>query len=236
MPRPPGHGSGFEPRRQEIIDIAASLFARRGYAATGITDICTAVGLARGALYYYIGSKEKLLVEIQEAVLGPLLAAARPIVEAPASPAVRIRLVSEALLDTIVRRLDHIWVYEHDYRQLSPKNREAVVARRHAFESIVVELLAEAVEAGQFRPIDLQLGMLQFLNLHNHTYKWVRSDGRWSVAHLSAEYCSTIFRAFAADGFDPSTVEAETDRFRREHPEFDLTPQLTSLPEPAPSG
>ncbi|MDN5913671.1 MAG: TetR/AcrR family transcriptional regulator [Pseudonocardia sp.] len=233
MPRPPGHGSGFEPRRQEIISISAALFARRGYAATSITDICEAVGLARGALYYYIGSKEKLLVEIQEAVLGPLLTMARPIVEAPTSPAVRMRLLSEVLLATIVRRLDHIWVYEHDYRQLSPTNREAVVARRRAFESIVVDLLSAAVEAGQFRPIDLQLGMLQFLNLHNHTYQWIRSDGRWSVSRLSAEYCSTLFRAFAADGFDPSRVEEDTDRFRREHPEFDLEPQPASTLDPA---
>lgn len=109
---------------------------------------------------------------------------------------------------------------------------EAVVARRRAFESIVVDLLSAAVEAGQFRPIDLQLGMLQFLNLHNHTYQWIRSDGRWSVSRLSAEYCSTLFRAFAADGFDPSLVEKDTDRFLREHPEFHLEPQ-PSIPDRA---
>lgn len=227
MPRPPGHGSGFEPRRQEIIGIAASLFAQRGYAATSITELCDAVGLARGALYYYIGSKEKLLVEIQEAVLGPLLAVARRIVGAPACPAVRLRLLSEVLLEIIVARLDHIWVYEHDYRQLSPQNREAVIAQRREFEGIVVELLAAAVEAGQFRSIDLRLGMLQFLNLHNHTYQWVRPDGRWPVSELAAEYCGTLFRGFAAADFDPATVEAATERFRREHPEVDLRPELS---------
>lgn len=223
MPRPPGHGRAFEPRRQEIISIAATLFAQRGYAATSITDICDAVGLARGALYYYIGSKENLLVEIQEAVLGPLLTVARRIVAAPAPPSVRLRLLSEVLLGIIVARLDHIWVYEHDYRQLSARNRETVVGQRHAFEEIVSGLIGAAVEAGEFRPIDLRLGMLQFLNLHNHTYQWVQPDGRWPVAHLAAEYCSTLFRGFAAPGFDPAAVEEEAERFRREHPELDLT-------------
>ena len=45
MARPPGHGASFEPRRREIVDRAAALFARRGYAATSITEICDAVGL-----------------------------------------------------------------------------------------------------------------------------------------------------------------------------------------------
>jgi AcrR family transcriptional regulator len=165
MPRP-GHGAAFEPRRREIIDQAAALFARRGCAATGITEICEAVGVARGALYYYVGSKEQLLVEIQSAVLTPLLESARRILALDASPPVRRRLLSEVLLDIIVRRLDHIWVYEHDYRQLSPENRGKVVAQRREFEQIIVALLKAAVDEGQFEDLDLQFEMLQFLNLH----------------------------------------------------------------------
>jgi len=219
MPRPPGHGSAFEPRRREIIDTAAELFARRGYAATGITEICEAVGLARGALYYYIGSKEQLLVEIQSAVLMPLLASARELVELDVAPVVRLRLVSELLLDMIVRRLDHIWVYEHDYRQLSPENQATLVAQRHEFENIVVVLLQAAVDAGEFRAMDVRLGMLQFLNMHNHTYQWIRPGSRWDAATLSAEYCATLFRGFAAPGYDPATLEERTARYRAEHPD-----------------
>ena len=219
MPRPPGHGSAFEPRRREIIDTAAELFARRGYAATGITEICEAVGLARGALYYYIGSKEQLLVEIQSAVLMPLLEAARELAALDVAPVVRLRLVSELLLDMIVRRLDHIWVYEHDYRQLSPANQATLVGQRHEFENIVVDLLQAAVDAGEFREMDVRLGMLQFLNLHNHTYQWIRPNSRWDAATLSVEYCETLFRGFAAAGFDPDTVEERTARFRAEHPD-----------------
>ncbi|RYF44809.1 MAG: TetR/AcrR family transcriptional regulator, partial [Comamonadaceae bacterium] len=52
MARPPGHGPSYEVKRQEIIDLAAGLFAKKGYAATGIVEIGEAVGLAKGALYY----------------------------------------------------------------------------------------------------------------------------------------------------------------------------------------
>lgn len=210
MPRPPGHGRDFEPRRREIVDTAAALFARRGYAATSISEICTAVGLGRGALYYYIGSKEQLLVEIQSTVLVPLLDVARRIVELPASPAVRLRLISEALLGTIIQRLDHIWVYEHDYRQLPAEYQAALVQQRHEFEDLVAGLITAAIDDGQFRRRDPRLAMLQFLNLHNHTYQWIRPDGHWTAAELSTEYCATLFRGFASPSYEPDSLEADT--------------------------
>ncbi|MFF3149467.1 TetR/AcrR family transcriptional regulator, partial [Streptomyces sp. NPDC057927] len=127
MPRPPGHGPGFEVRRQKIIDVAASLFAEQGYAATSINDLGRAVGLAKGALYYYIVSKENLLIEIQSRVMRPLLSRARQIAELDEDPLLRLRLLSESLLTIIFRRLDHIWVYEHDYRSLSGDELETLL-------------------------------------------------------------------------------------------------------------
>ena len=43
-------------------DLAAVRHAprRRGYHATGITELCVANGLGKGALYHYIRSKEEL--------------------------------------------------------------------------------------------------------------------------------------------------------------------------------
>src|ERR1700733_13353454 len=94
MGRKPGHGPAWEGRRQDVIDLAAELFANKGYAGTGIAEIGRAVGLGTGALYYYIGSKENLLIEIQERVMQPLLALARRIAALDESPLLRLRLLS----------------------------------------------------------------------------------------------------------------------------------------------
>ncbi|WP_329260948.1 TetR/AcrR family transcriptional regulator [Streptomyces sp. NBC_01478] len=225
MPRPPGHGPGFEVRRQKIIDTAASLFAQQGYAATSINDLGRAVGLAKGALYYYIGSKENLLIEIQSRVLGPLLARAKEIAALDEVPLLRLRLLSESLLTIIFRRLDHIWVYEHDYRSLSGDELEIVLRQRADFEHLITGLLTEAVEEGSFRAVEPHLATLQFLNLHNHTYQWVRPGGSWDAAFLSGEYCSTLFRGFAASVGDLPDVEALATEFKRARPELPLDPE-----------
>jgi AcrR family transcriptional regulator len=231
MPRPPGHGPSFEIRRRQIVDIAAGLFARQGYAATSVNDLCEAVGLAKGALYYYIVSKEHLLVEIQSRVMSPLLARARQIAELEEEPLLRLRLMSESLLTIIFRRLDHIWVYEHDYRSLSGVELATLLGQRADFERLIADLLAEAVEQGLLRATGPRLATLQFLNLHNHTYQWLRPDGEWDAAFLSGEYCATLFRGFAAPGVVLPDVEEQVARFKRERPDRPLDPEAQWQPE-----
>lgn len=214
MPRPPGHGPGYEIKRQEIIDQAADLFARQGYAATGIAEIGQVAGLAKGALYYYIGSKENLLVEIQDRVLRPLLAAARRIAALEEDPVLRLRLLSQTLLELILARLDHIWVYEHDYRHLRGANRSRLLRQRREFEKIVQDLLIAAMDTGAFRKLDPRLAMLQFLNMHNHTYQWARPDGPWDAEFLSREYCATLISGFRNPGYDADDLEERVRAFR----------------------
>ncbi|MFI6338923.1 TetR/AcrR family transcriptional regulator [Streptomyces sp. NPDC050535] len=232
MPRPPGHGPDFEVRRQKIIDTAAELFALQGYAATSVNDLGRAVGLAKGALYYYIGSKENLLIEIQSRVMAPLLARARQIAAVDTDPLLRLRLLSESLLTIIFHRLDHIWVYEHDYRSLSGKELEILLGQRADFEHLITGLLTEAADQGSFRLAEPRLATLQFLNLHNHTYQWVKPGGRWDPAYLSREYCATLFRGFGASDSDLRDVEDRAATFGRDRPELPLDPEAAWEPAP----
>jgi AcrR family transcriptional regulator len=225
MPRPQGHGPGYEIKRQEIIDTAAELFAKQGYAATGIAEILEVTGMARGALYYYIESKENLLVEIQDRVMRPLLASVRRIAALDADPVLRLRMLSLTLLENILARLDHVWVYEHDYRTLRGTNRTRLLRQRREFENLVQDLLVAAMDAGSFRKLDPRLAMLQFLNMHNHTYQWVDPGGDWDADFLSREYCATLISGFASPTYDVSDLE---DRMR------EVLARRETAPEPVP--
>jgi AcrR family transcriptional regulator len=213
--RPSGSAARYDDRREEIIDRAAELFAVKGYAATGVHELGEAVGLGRGALYYYIQSKEHLLVAIQDRVLAPLLADGRRIADLGAPPLVRLRLLSEALLGLILTRREHIRVYEHDYPHLTGDNLVRVLEQRRQFEALVQGLIEEAITEGSLREMDPRLAALQFLNLHNHTYQWARTAVRhWSVPELSREYCRTLLHGMARDGGDLSALEDEVERHR----------------------
>lgn len=51
-------------RREQILSIATGLFRDKGFSATSMSDIASAVGMSKPALYYHFVSKEDLFVAI----------------------------------------------------------------------------------------------------------------------------------------------------------------------------
>lgn len=49
-----------EQTRQRIVDAATDLFARKGFHATSVADVASAVTLTKGALYHHFETKEDL--------------------------------------------------------------------------------------------------------------------------------------------------------------------------------
>lgn len=59
-------------RRQQILDHARDVFARRGYHAAKIEDIVLAAGIARGTFYLYFQDKRAIFEEIVDRVIAKL--------------------------------------------------------------------------------------------------------------------------------------------------------------------
>lgn len=53
-----------ETRRQQILRAATSVFARKGYRNTSVSDIIEAAGIARGTFYLYFQSKEEIFLAL----------------------------------------------------------------------------------------------------------------------------------------------------------------------------
>jgi AcrR family transcriptional regulator len=183
-------------RHDEIIDTAAALFSENGYAATGIAEIGEAVNLARGALYYYIGSKESLLVEIHNRVMDPLLREANVVVALDVDIAIRLRLLSEVLLRQILERPQHCWVFLHEYRALTGDHRIEFRKKRVVFENLITGVLVTGAEEGVFVMTDVRSTLLAFLGMHNYTYQWAHSL-TLDPEVLSTIYCEIFLRGIS---------------------------------------
>lgn len=62
MPRATAHEA--EETRRDILATALPIFAKRGFAATRVSDVASAMGVTRGAIYGHFGSKTDLFLEI----------------------------------------------------------------------------------------------------------------------------------------------------------------------------
>ena len=93
----------WKERRDAIVDTSATVFARRGYHATGIAELCEVNGFGKGAFYYYIGSKEELLAAIHDRVMDEVMVGADRVAEADGSPSQHLAMLGAEHLELLRR-------------------------------------------------------------------------------------------------------------------------------------
>jgi TetR/AcrR family transcriptional regulator, cholesterol catabolism regulator len=184
----------WEARRQAIIDTSARVFARQGYHATGIMELCAANDLGKGALYHYIGSKEGLLAAIHDRVMDEVMQGADRVAEAGGSPPAQLEMLGDELLDVIHRYPDHVWVFLHEFPALTNERAEQFRVRRRVYEERVEAVLQAGIDNGEFRDIDPRLTALAWLGMHNYTYLWLKPGGRVSARDVAKPFADIFIR------------------------------------------
>src|SRR5207253_7516979 len=178
----------WEARRLAIADTSAQVFARRGYHATGIAELCVANELGKGALYHYIGSKEELLAAIHDRVMDEVMLSADRVAQAGGSAAEQLTMLGDELLDVIARYPDHVWVFLHEFPALTGDRAEQFRRRRREFERRVEAILQAGIDAGEFRDVDVRLTTLAWLGMHNYTYLWLKAKGPRSARDVARSF------------------------------------------------
>ena len=143
------HGSE---RKQQLLDVAAKLFAERGYESTRVIDICREAGVAKGLFYWYFTDKEQLFKELVAAKSWELRLAQAEAIDASANPLVRIRQGVEASVrfTSQQRRLFSMWEVDNLDEAFAPIVREST--RLHAEDAS--RHIAAGIEQGLVRDDD----------------------------------------------------------------------------------
>jgi AcrR family transcriptional regulator len=184
----------WQARREAIVDASARVFARQGYHATGINELCDANELGKGALYHYIGSKEELLAAIHDRVMDEVMAGADRVAQSAASPPAQLAMLGDELLDVIHRYPDHVWVFLHEFPALTGERAAQFRDRRHAYERQVEDVLRRGVASGEFRDLDPWLTSRAWLGMHNYTYLWLKPGGDLSARDVAKPFAEIFLR------------------------------------------
>jgi AcrR family transcriptional regulator len=196
----PRRNPKWEARRETIIDTSAQVFAQRGYHATGLTELCAANGLGKGALYHYIRSKEDLLAAIHDRVMDEVMLGADRVAEAGGTPSAQLSMLGAELLDVIHRYPHHVWVFLHEFPALTGERAQQFRVRRREYERRVEAVLQAGIDAGEFRPVDARLTAFAWLGMHNYTYLWLKPGGRFSAREVAQPFADLFLHGLGTDG------------------------------------
>lgn len=176
-------------RKREILEIAAQLFAEKGYRGTSIRDIGAKAGVLGGSLYHHIKSKDALFIELHNAALDAAADRIGRAIAGDQNPWSRLERACITLVETQVDVNSLTFPLMNDFREVPESVRKQLIMRRDRFEDVFRQLvdalpLPSTVDRSIYRNL-----LLSQLNAVAH---WFR-PGRLSAADVGRQI-ALIFR------------------------------------------
>jgi AcrR family transcriptional regulator len=181
-------------RHDQILAVAARLFARKGVAATTVREIADEVGILSGSLYHHFDSKEAMVDEILAPYLKDLREAYKLVLSRTGDPRSKLRELVVASLQVADAHPHATEIYQSDVNYLSQFDRfgyltGAATQARKAW----LDVIGDGVKQGAFRA-DIDPGIIYRLMRDAIwlSVRWFKPTPRYPLTQF-AEDCTSLF-------------------------------------------
>lgn len=135
-------------RRKELIDAAESLFAKKGYEDTAVSDIVKKIKVGQGTFYHYFKSKEEILEAVAEKIAAPIAENVRKIEKGNEDPATKVNSILNSILEAGNSETGFMKLMHHKGNYLlHDKLEEALEAR---ISPSIAEVISKGMDEGVF--------------------------------------------------------------------------------------
>jgi AcrR family transcriptional regulator len=191
----------YDQRRAAIVDTAAELYARRGFAGASVADLAAALGTSKSLIYHYYPSKEYILFEVMDQHLRQLTGAADFVMAQALEPAEKLRELARAFMRLYVGAAARHKVLLNELDSLPTERRAEIVRRQRRLIGAVEGLLVEIQPKLRAQPQILRPTAMLFFGMINWTHTWFREDGPASAAEVADLAVDVTLKGLA--GFGP---------------------------------
>ena len=188
-------------RREELLELAAAMFAERGLRATTVRDIADAAGILSGSLYHHFSSKEEMVDEVLRSFLDWLFDRYQHIIDTEPNPLARLEGLFMASFDAIEHHHAEVVIYQDEAKRLSGQERFGYIDELNRRQrKMWVDLLNEGIEQGYFHPdIDVDLVYRFIRDTTWVSVRWYQPGGPLTAEQVGRQYLSIVLGGIAAD-------------------------------------
>ncbi|WP_036363257.1 TetR family transcriptional regulator KstR2 [Mycobacterium asiaticum] len=189
-------------RRDELLDLAAVMFAERGLRATTVRDIADGAGILSGSLYHHFASKEEMVDELLRGFLDWLFARYREIVEGNSNPLDRLKGLFMASFEAIEQRHAQVVIYQDEAQRLSSQPRFAYIEDLNKQQrQMWIDVINQGVAEGYFRP-DLDVDLV-YRFIRDTTWvsvRWYQPGGPLTAQQVGQQYLAIVLGGIQKEG------------------------------------
>ena len=189
-------------RRDEILAIAAELFAERGFAATTVREIADSAGILSGSLYHHFDSKESMVEELLRTFLEDITRAYRAVVASGDDPVQVLRTLVRLAFESIGARWATVSVMVNEYNLLISYPRFSFVQEMsEETERLWVDVIERGVRSGAFRGnLDPRMTYRFLRDAIWVSVRWYQPTGRDRPTDIADVYVGVLLDGIATDG------------------------------------
>jgi AcrR family transcriptional regulator len=189
-------------RRDELLELAATMFAERGLRATTVRDIADSAGILSGSLYHHFKSKEQMAEEVLRDFLDWLFARYQEIVDGETDPLTRVSGLFMVSFEAIEHRHAQVVIYQDEAKRLSSLPQFGFVDTRNREQrKMWVDVLKQGVAEGCFRP-DLDVDLV-YRFIRDTTWvsvRWYQPGGPLTAEQVGRQYLDIVLGGITAEG------------------------------------
>ena len=181
-------------RREQLLQIAAELFASKGFRNTTVRDIADAAGILSGSLYHHFDSKESMVDEILQTFQTELFAAYDEVIASDADARTKIERAVRLSFEAIDQHRYEVAIFQNDADFLGSFDRFGYLAERNAqSREVWMTLLNEGVRTGALRKdLNIELTYRFIRDTVWVAVRWYRPGGELSHTEVADQYLTIL--------------------------------------------
>ena len=193
-------GVGYRTKRatrsREIIRIAAQLFSEKSYHDVTMDEVASKVGVAKGTIYLYFDSKERLYLEILEHGFEAIESLIEREIEKSDPAPEKLKKVLKLIFKFYRQNLDVLRILSRDETHLIREHYEFTEHWRDRRIKLYEKILEKGVREGSFRQINTKLTALIIFGLVRSVMFFYETDK--SAEETAEEVFSVVDKGILA--------------------------------------
>ena len=186
-------------RREELLQIAAGLFADKGFKNTTVRDIADASGILSGSLYHHFDSKESMIDEILSTFQAELFGRYDQILGSSDDARAKLEQAVRVSFEAIDRHRHEVAIFQNEADYLGTFERFGYLAERNEqSRQVWMRLLTEGVESGALRSdLDVELVYRFIRDTVWVAVRWYRPGGTLAHEDVANQYLTILLDGIA---------------------------------------
>jgi len=187
-------------RRDELLQIAAGLFAERGYRNTTVRDIADAAGILSGSLYHHFDSKESMIDEIMQSFQAELFAGYDEILASKQPARDKLEAAVRLSFEAVHTHHAEVAIFQNEAARLGELERFDYLAERNKqSRKVWVTLLKDGIKSGDLRDdLDIEIVYRFIRDAVWMSVHWYRPGGKLTHQQLADQYLHVLLEGISA--------------------------------------